>query len=291
MMYCDKFVVCVKVNGKILREQKDIIKLPFGTEYSILLKNLNTQRAKVSVYVDGSDVLSCKSLIIGPHEETILEGFLSVDNIVKHKFKFIEKTEQISDYRGDKAEDGLIRVEYAFEKDTLINKWDRRFNCEPFKIEEHHHHYHYNDWFLPLRSYYSNGTSSKPNYNPGDVLYSSNSNIKSSSNNASFSSNSNIRSSVNNINKCSIDCSYDVSNSLNEDGITVKGSYSGQSFNSGCIGSVGETKVIILKLIGCVENKKVEKVITTKKKIVCETCGTRSRSNHKFCPNCGTALF
>lgn len=279
MMYCDKFVVCVKVNGKILREQKDIIKLPFGTEYSILLKNLSNQRAKVSVYVDGSDVLSCKSLIIDSHEETELEGFLNDCNTVKNRFKFIEKTEQISDYRGDKAEDGLIRIEYSLEKDTLINRWDRTFNCEPFRIEEHHHHHYPNPW-----RYYSTDVS-----NPLDVKYSSSSSFDASNN---ISSSMNIGVSNNNIdNNYSINCSCDVSNILNEDGITVEGSYSGQHFGNGCIGTVGETKVIILKLVGYVKNKKVDKVITTKKRITCKTCGTRSRSNHNFCPKCGTALF
>jgi hypothetical protein len=55
MMYSNRFVCSVKVNGKILREQSGTVTLPFGCEYEILLKNLNSRRAMVSVSVDGKD--------------------------------------------------------------------------------------------------------------------------------------------------------------------------------------------------------------------------------------------
>ena len=41
MMYHKKLVASIRTNGKILREFKDTVYLPFGSEYSILLKNLN----------------------------------------------------------------------------------------------------------------------------------------------------------------------------------------------------------------------------------------------------------
>ncbi len=45
MMYKQNFVVVVKCNGKILREQdSDVVYLPFGAEYSILLKNKDSRR-------------------------------------------------------------------------------------------------------------------------------------------------------------------------------------------------------------------------------------------------------
>jgi len=59
MVYSKKFVAVIKCNGKILREtskDNDVI-LPFGAEYSILLKNLDHRRAVAEVSIDGVDVL------------------------------------------------------------------------------------------------------------------------------------------------------------------------------------------------------------------------------------------
>ena len=38
---------------------------------------------------------------------------------VRNRFRFIEKTKQISDYRGDRIDDGLVRVEFKFEKEKI----------------------------------------------------------------------------------------------------------------------------------------------------------------------------
>ena len=54
-MYQSKLVASLKANGKVLREFKDKVYVPFASEYSILLKNLNTVRAEVHVYIDGED--------------------------------------------------------------------------------------------------------------------------------------------------------------------------------------------------------------------------------------------
>lgn len=114
MTYKEYFVTEVKVNGKILRVQNDKVYLPFGSEYSLLLKNLNTKRAKVNLQIDGQDVLSGTSLVLSTNESVDLLGFMK-NNQVTNKFKFIEKTQEISEHRGDKPEDGLIRIEFAFE--------------------------------------------------------------------------------------------------------------------------------------------------------------------------------
>ena len=55
MMYESKLAAAVKVKGRVLREFKDTVKIPFGSEYSILLKNLNTARALINVFIDGEN--------------------------------------------------------------------------------------------------------------------------------------------------------------------------------------------------------------------------------------------
>ena len=57
MMYESKLAAAIKVNGKVLREFKDTVYIPFASEYSILLKNLNTTRAVVNVFIDGEDIV------------------------------------------------------------------------------------------------------------------------------------------------------------------------------------------------------------------------------------------
>jgi len=46
-MYKEQMVAAVKVGGKVLRENGETVVLPFGSEYSVYLKNLNTVRAGV----------------------------------------------------------------------------------------------------------------------------------------------------------------------------------------------------------------------------------------------------
>ena len=107
MTYNQKLVAVVKVNGKVLRDTDDVIRLPFGSEYEIYLKNLNSQRAVVNISIDGQDVLDGNRLVIDPNTEYALEGFMK-DRKVRNKFKFINKTKEIADYRGDNVDDGII---------------------------------------------------------------------------------------------------------------------------------------------------------------------------------------
>jgi hypothetical protein len=107
-MYKSNFIVAIKHKGKILRENGDEVYLPFGSQYSILLKNKSSRRSLVSIEVDGENVLAGKSLIISGNTSQEIKGFMR-DMSVTNRFKFIHKTKEISDYRGDKIEDGIYR--------------------------------------------------------------------------------------------------------------------------------------------------------------------------------------
>ena len=271
MVYQNKFVAIVKANGKILRERNgDEVFLPFGSEYSLLLKNLNSRTAKVNISIDGSDVLDGSSLIIYPNTDLELVGFLK-GNTIKNKFKFIEKTEEISQHRGDKIDDGLIRIEVFFEKSE-------------YKFNTHYHHYHhyYDDWYYyPLWKPYEitwwrshsniiDNTGLKPY-----TVYTSSCDNLSLSNNVS-----------DNFSSC-----YNA-NVEDKEGITVKGSEVEQEFNN-VDGYLFEdmSEVIVIKLKGTdSRNKKIEKPVTVDGKLKCKTCGKVSKSSSKFCSNCGTFL-
>ena len=115
MMYNQKLVASIKANRKILREFKDTVYIPFASEYSILLKNLNTQRAVVRVFIDGEDQTP-SGLVLNAGQEIDFERSLKTGSLTEgNKFKFIERTGAVEQHRGIKLEDGIVRIEYQFE--------------------------------------------------------------------------------------------------------------------------------------------------------------------------------
>ena len=116
-MYKNKLAVALKSAGKVLREFGETVYVPFGSEYSILVKNLNTVRALVKIEIDGVDVGDGTRFVVDGNDKLNLERFIKNSNMKKgNRFKFIERTENIEDHRGVGIEDGLVRVEFNFEK-------------------------------------------------------------------------------------------------------------------------------------------------------------------------------
>ena len=119
MVYSNKLVACVKCNGNIIREDKDIVKLPFQSEYSILLKNLSMQDAVVGIKINGEDALTCNKILVRANSSHELFGFMDSSGTITNKFKFIQKTDKIVEHRGDNKDDGFIVVDFQFERPTL----------------------------------------------------------------------------------------------------------------------------------------------------------------------------
>ena len=118
MVYKNKFVSSIKVDNKVLKEfPNDVIKMKFMSEYSIYMKNLSTVRAIAKIKIDGENV-SGGGIILDPGESIDFERFIKSDR----KFKFIEMTKGIEEFRGIKTEDGLIQVTYSFERVSKYSK-------------------------------------------------------------------------------------------------------------------------------------------------------------------------
>ena len=130
-MYQNNFIVVIKHKGKILREVDGEVSLPFNSQYSILLKNKDSRSALADIEVDGENVLSGKGLIIEGNTFQEIKGFMR-DMSITNRFKFIHKTKEISRYRGDRIDDGIISVSYRFEKEKLQPIKIMRDWCEPF---------------------------------------------------------------------------------------------------------------------------------------------------------------
>jgi hypothetical protein len=57
MMYSNKFVMCVLVNGQPQTEKANwVVTLPFGSEYALRFRNKHSRRAVVQIYIDGENV-------------------------------------------------------------------------------------------------------------------------------------------------------------------------------------------------------------------------------------------
>lgn len=281
-MYQDRLVVAVKHNGRVLREQGETVFLPYGCEYSLHFKNLNSVRALVRVSVDGQDATKGTSLIVPANGSIDLERFLEAGQMDKgHKFKFIERTQKIEDGpRGIQAEDGLIRIEFEFERVAA--------RIEDVYIKRHYidDHRWYKSPHGPFWNYTSGTTfSSTSALHDGqacsDVSYSANS---VTAQNASFSN-----TSASTVNLSNVTRSIDRPKS--EVGITVPGSQSDQKFTQGAwFPTDGVKHVMVLKLLGQVGETKVEQPVTVKTKTECPTCGTKNKFGTKFCRECGTSL-
>ena len=123
MMYGNKLAAAIKVDGKVLREFKDTVHIPFGSEYAITIKNLHTTRAVVSVYIDGDNMVP-GGLVLNAGQSIDLERSIRNNNLTEgNKFKFIERTGQIENHRGIGIEDGLVRIEYQFELPAVVPQW------------------------------------------------------------------------------------------------------------------------------------------------------------------------
>lgn len=306
-MYQSKLVASLKANGKILREFKDTVYIPFGSEYSFLIKNLNTQRAVVNIFIDGEDVVE-GGLVVNAGQEVNLERYVKNGNLkAGNKFKFIERTQAIEEGpRGVKLEDGLVRIEFQYEKPRPVinisdDFWKKSIVGSPYYGSSH--------------PYYStNATSTGVSGGLGDRFSVTASgatmqaNVGGALRGVDMSPNGMATAQAASaavdkycadngiINKMDIHDGMATMDWMdapqNDIGITVPGSKSEQKFTTVTMGAMEDEKhSIVLKLLGeTPDNKPVTKPVTVDRKQKCDTCGKVNKATAKFCTECGTSL-
>lgn len=275
MMYNSRLAVAVKVNGKVLREfNKDTVFLPFGSEYSLLIKNLNSVRTIVNITIDGQN-MTRDGLIVDAYREVELERKITENLNKGNRFKFIERSDAVEAHRGVKLEDGLIRVEYQFEKTYPTPLY----------------------YVSPTHQWYGSGTT----WTSAPIVGSSASNNISAS---EYKTSGILRGATLNHIASNATASYDpagpvnaslsdfVPQGFNDAGITVPGSESNQKFSTvQSFPLETEKHVMIFKLLGeTPDNEPIRKPVTVKHKPRCTTCNKQNKANAKFCSTCGTAL-
>lgn len=282
MMYESKLVASLKANGKILREFKDTILIPFGSEYSFLIKNLNTTRALVNIFIDGEDVIQ-GGLVLNANQEVDLERYVKNGNLREgNKFKFIERTAAVEQHRGVKLEDGLIRIEFQFEKAVQVRP-------NPFQTVWPSH-----SQYQGVVDKYSVDTN-RGWITASSVSYSTN--VNGAMRGVDFSQGESVRAqAAAAINQVAPDMTeyHDGMATMdwNDAGITVPGSKSNQTFQHTTMGVLeSEKHSIVFKLLGeTPDNKPVLEPVNVKMKPRCVTCNKQNRATAKFCTECGTHL-
>lgn len=274
-MYSNKMVVSLKSGSKFFKDEENgTVHIPFGTDYSIYLKNLESRRALVKISIDGKDVLSGHQLIIEPNSFLELEGYMK-DNLVSNKFKFIKMTDGIRNHRGETPEDSLIRIEWDYElKHETIHypvyiPYVYLWPSYPFVVTT--------KW--DYKTTWSGTINADNQKISGWSVTYSNNNVNNTLNlNGQSGQVSNYYSST-----------VPVNDSSN--GITVKGKDTHQRFEYGYVSEMeNNPSTIVFKLQGF-DGSQEMRPIYTKDKQECETCGRKNKANAKFCQECGTRLI
>ena len=283
MMYSNKLVASLKANGKILREFKDTVYIPFGSEYSFLLKNLHTQRAVVNIFIDGDNIVE-GGLVIDAGREVNLERYIKNGNLTEgNRFKFIERTQAVEDGpRGIKLEDGLIRIEFQFEK-------------PPVAIHNTYGNFRYTSASGGMGSSEYRGITDKFTLQASGSI--SQMNVGGMLRGVDYSQGESVKATaataINQVAPNNMEL-HDGSATMdwNDVGITVPGSKSTQKFQHVTMGTMeAEKHTMVLKLLGeTPDNKPVLQPVTVERKPECVTCGKKNRAHAKFCVECGTAL-
>lgn len=143
MTYSNKFVMSVLLNGTPQKELANgVVKLPFGTEYSLRFRNKNNRRAVVHILIDGEDV-SGNGYIVPANSHVDIKRHHDVDR--SFKFVSLDSADAVDFGKNGPNEDkvkGTIEARFYLEKELP--------QCAPTSVEHHHHHYYPRPKIAPI---------------------------------------------------------------------------------------------------------------------------------------------
>lgn len=236
MVYEQKFVMCVLVDNKVQKELADkTVALPDNCEYTLRFRNKNNRRAVVKFTIDGEDASGPGGYVIDAGDYIDIERH----SIKSRKFKFVStKSEDAVDFgkngpNHDRAM-GVIEARFYFEKEHPT---------PPVVIEKHIHHHHEDYWWPRRRVYPVQpmpfwGTNGSSSLTTGDCSIGTQ--LRSNSLSGGMTSLSCAAEST--------PVSYAApSPSVLQDGCTVEGSVSNQTFGSTYIET--ETSCVTLMVV------------------------------------------
>jgi hypothetical protein len=154
MGYSNRFILCILVNGVPVKEKANgEVHIPFGTSYSIRLRNRHSRNAAVQIFIDGENV-SGEGYKVPGNDKIDIHRYADKD--VTFKFVDLDSPEAVEFGKNgpnyDKSK-GLIEGRFYLEKEKPA----------PKPVEHHHHHHYPNPrpvWPIHLESYrYSGGVT------------------------------------------------------------------------------------------------------------------------------------
>lgn len=275
MVYSSNFVLTVVVGGHIQKEKANgVVEIPFGSEYTLRLRNKNDRRAVVKISIDGENVSGGGYVI--PAKQVI--------EIKRHwdkdcAFKFVDLDSEEAHDAGKNGpnpdkQKGVVEAKFHLEK-KVVNP-----------VEVHHYHHHYDQQWSDLWPWFGHGPYGPP-YKPmiptsKGVMRSTNPEVT-----CSAQPDAEVRTSGFNMNQGGF-----MSFAPTQDGCTVEGELTGQQFSTTFVDYESEFVVCKLFLQGYhVSQSDVGSIGTTDAKTYCTNCGAkRPAKKQRFCGNCGSRL-
>jgi hypothetical protein len=266
MMYSNKFVMCILVNGDIQKEKANgVVALPFNTEYQIRLRNKHNCRSVVQLYIDGENV-SGGGYVIAANDHIDLKRHHDVDRAFK--FVALDSPEAYDQGKNGPNEDGVkgtIEARFYLEKE-----WPKvTYTRQPYSWPTT------NPWpVYPYQPYQPYWTTTTWGQSTGVSCWGQSTGGSSIGGGTCMG-----QSGTPNPNVC-----YG-SNAPLQDGCTVEGSQTWQNFYSTFVDIEATYTSVRIFLQGC------DRVISKSNIKYCDNCGTKARKNKsRFCHMCGTRL-
>jgi hypothetical protein len=301
MVYSNRFVACVLVNGQPQKELANgTVLLPFGQEYSLRFRNKHNRRALVKFTIDNENV-SGNGYVIAANGSTDIHRHRDKD--ARFKFVSLDSPDAVEFGKNGPNTDGskgVIEAKFFLEKEAPVF----------LPVEHHHHHHHYpRPYYQP---YWGNTWPYKGSGISGSILRTSSSSVSTSSNLANFGATAQNQSSptVANFGATAQNQSSPIQPTVSiterdlsfveptiKDGCTVEGSQSGQTIN--LIPFSPENDYVTVRIVlrwseslhatAPVENVSSESVFPDVSFLTyCTNCGAKKgRDSDKFCGQCG----
>lgn len=249
-MYSNKFVLSVIHDGHPVREFGTAgikrIALPFDSEYKVRLKNKNSRSCTAKVLIDGKEVSKLGDFIVHAGGTVDLERF--VESSLEHgkRFKFVPADHPDVD-DPTSSDNGIIKVEFRLaRKENGVKISVWPPDPKPWVI------YDTPDWYrTPI---YGNGST--------------------------------FVSSEVSVSYCSSNMSSGLRAGNVEDGATIEGGKSNQSFVYSSLDVDDSPTILELKIVGIKDTKEADRLLHK----YCSSCGSKVKRTAKYCVECGKKL-
>lgn len=296
-MHRNNFVVSIKCKGSFIREEDGKAVVPFGAEYSIYMKNLDSRDALIrDITVDGKSALGGTRLIIRGKSHIELNGFIR-SGIVDRAFKFVTVESAEGKGASTSPHNGEVSVTFSFTKKVEQKVVNTTYKYSHFPVVDPIFKPYIVPWYPRSRgdvlyganvgSVFRSCGSGKDVKFTNSAVYVSQSEGKPESFAVDYSDSTGRAFSVSSENfPSTTEVIKDSSAPAISEGKTVEGSRVGDNLSFGFIGEVEDSSDTITIFLSGVQVK--DEIPTASK--YCTSCGYPVGETDCFCSKCGNKL-